>query len=32
MDNLKRISKLPEEKYQIVFGVKKVTFDKVLKI
>jgi predicted DNA-binding protein YlxM (UPF0122 family) len=32
MDNLKRLATLPEEKYQIVFGVKKVTFEKMLKI
>ena len=32
MDNKKRIAKLPEEKYQAVFGVRKPTFEAMLAI
>lgn len=32
MENNKRIAELAEEKYQITFGVKKKTFDKMLRI
>jgi hypothetical protein len=32
MDNISRISKLPENKYQILFGVHKSTFDAMLAI
>ncbi len=32
MNNEERIEKLAEEKYQEVFGVKKRTFDRMLKI
>lgn len=32
MDNEKRIKNLKEEQYQIIFGIKKKTFDKMLEI
>ena len=32
MDNNKRIAELPEQKYQIVFGVRKTTFDAMFSI
>jgi len=32
MDNEKRIANLAEEKYQVLFGVRKPTFDKMLAI
>jgi predicted DNA-binding protein YlxM (UPF0122 family) len=32
MDNIKRISELKEEKYQVLFGVRKPTFDAMLVI
>ena len=32
MDNVTRIANLPEEKYQELFGVNKVTFDAMLTI
>ena len=32
MENVKRISKLKENEYQELFGVKKTTFDKMLEI
>ena len=32
MDNKKRIATLPEEKYQVLFGVHKATFDAMLAI
>jgi predicted DNA-binding protein YlxM (UPF0122 family) len=32
MDNIKRISELKEEKYQVIFGVRKPTFDAMLAI
>jgi hypothetical protein len=32
MDNVNRIAKLPENKYQVIFGVHKSTFDAMLAI
>jgi hypothetical protein len=32
MDNVKRIEKLKEEKYQVLFGIQKATFEAILAI
>jgi hypothetical protein len=32
VDNVKRLSNLAEEKYQIIFGVREATIDKMLEI
>ncbi|MCL2312858.1 MAG: hypothetical protein FWC41_10315 [Firmicutes bacterium] len=32
MDNIKRLVELPESKYQVISGIQKFTFDKMLEI